>query len=435
MIAEAAGVRRPALRQVTGMQQPLPIPDDPDGWDEEGDEPDPFEPDVAASEPERAGPRRLSAEAEAERAALAVFPGAVLPSSDAWWTPADDDESDFSTVDEDAIAGGPTSIDGDDGVIGAGVARWPVVSDAPVEEDVDDAETEGEGEFEATIGAEVEGASSESPAIRRPAVPPSELYPRSIPRHAPIAFEEAIDGLYDPPPAEPIPLRRVSARDRTDVGASQRAAILAAAGIPLDDGAEAAPARGGAVRPQQAPARAPSKQAKAPSGRRGISRKVLWSFVVIVLGSAALSTGALATGQGGPVERVASSLAPDVIERWIDERVSSFRGASSVAPVGSDVPSAGGSDVPSAGGAGVPSAGGSDVPSAGAPVVAQIASTGGAGVSVRSICISEARSPGTIAEGTRVALIARGVGDCTGWSVVRAGSQVSWVENSYLVAP
>ena len=61
-----------------------------------------------------------------------------------------------------------------------------------------------------------------------------------------------------------------------------------------------------------------------------------------------------------------------------------------------------------------------------------IANTDGTGVAVRSACVPEARTPGTIAEGARVTVIARGVGDCTGWNVVRAGSAVSWVEAAYI---
>ena len=38
----------------------------------------------------------------------------------------------------------------------------------------------------------------------------------------------------------------------------------------------------------------------------------------------------------------------------------------------------------------------------------------------------------TIPEGAPITVIARGVGDCSGWDVVRAGSTVSWVESAYV---
>jgi len=53
---------------------------------------------------------------------------------------------------------------------------------------------------------------------------------------------------------------------------------------------------------------------------------------------------------------------------------------------------------------------------------------------VRGICIREARSPELLDEGTAVRVIGRGVGDCSGWSVVRAGGKTSWVEDHFLAA-
>jgi hypothetical protein len=64
----------------------------------------------------------------------------------------------------------------------------------------------------------------------------------------------------------------------------------------------------------------------------------------------------------------------------------------------------------------------------------QIAHTGGSGVPVRSTCVVEARTPRVINEGAPVTVIARGVGDCSGWNVVRAGATVSWVESAYIEA-
>ena len=70
-------------------------------------------------------------------------------------------------------------------------------------------------------------------------------------------------------------------------------------------------------------------------------------------------------------------------------------------------------------------------------VLMVIANTGGEGVRARDACRDEASIPGIgIAEATRVAATAQGVGSCGGWRLVSANGRESWVRLQYLqVAP
>lgn len=69
-------------------------------------------------------------------------------------------------------------------------------------------------------------------------------------------------------------------------------------------------------------------------------------------------------------------------------------------------------------------------------VVATIATTDGRGVAARDACREEARSGGAFDEGASVTVLERGLGDCSGWSLVEAGGLTSWVRNIFLeVAP
>jgi hypothetical protein len=198
-------------------------------------------------------------------------------------------------------------------------------------------------------------------------------------------------------------------------GASQRRQILEAAGVYVDDddeSDEAAASAEEAAAAEPRAKRAPAATAEQP--RRGLGRRIGLPLLVIALAMAVLSGGAIATGQGGDVERVASSITPDVVEGWISDHVSGV-GSASPAP-DTEVPA-------------VVTDGTTDSLLAGV-----IASGEGPGVPVRSTCIAEARTPRSIANGTRVTVIAQGVGDCSGWNVVRAGSAVSWVEASAIAA-
>ena len=103
-----------------------------------------------------------------------------------------------------------------------------------------------------------------------------------------------------------------------------------------------------------------------------------------------------------------------MIEQWISDRVSALSGSSpeTVADPGNPIVS--------------------DEPTPSEALIGHVAHTGGSGVPVRSTCVVEARTPRVISEGTPVTVIARGVGDCSGWDVVRAGATISWIESAYL---
>ena len=161
------------------------------------------------------------------------------------------------------------------------------------------------------------------------------------------------------------------------------------------------------------------------SHRTWLTRRSAWATLVISLSLLLLAGGAAASGQGGALEQVATALAPDVVERWINERVSSF-GADSATPSAA----IGAVDITNPN-----SVGRTETPASATQLLrARIANTNGAGVSVRGICVREARSPELLDEGTAVRVIGRGVGDCSGWSVVRAGGKTSWVEDHFLAA-
>ena len=57
------------------------------------------------------------------------------------------------------------------------------------------------------------------------------------------------------------------------------------------------------------------------------------------------------------------------------------------------------------------------------------------GVSMREICVNEARTFDLLKEGVAVRIIGRGVGDCSGWSVARAGAKTSWGEDDSVATP
>ena len=165
----------------------------------------------------------------------------------------------------------------------------------------------------------------------------------------------------------------------------------------------------------------------ASSHNRWLTRRSAWAILVISLALLALS-GVATTGQVGPLDQVAGALTPDVVERWIAETVASFSDAPTAPTTnpGAASPSTPGADAP----------GQADVRASNPQSLrAQIANTNGVGVSVRGICVNEARAPGLLEEGAVVRIIGRGVGDCSGWSVVRAGAKTSWVEDDFLAAP
>jgi hypothetical protein len=111
------------------------------------------------------------------------------------------------------------------------------------------------------------------------------------------------------------------------------------------------------------------------------------------------------------------------VERWLSENISAFGDSSTLPPVDAT------SDVTG------PSATTADEPvSIAQPLRAQIANTAGVGVSIRVICINEARTADTLAEGAAVRIIDHGVDDCSGWSVVRAGAKTSSIEDRFPAA-
>jgi len=334
-------------------------------------------------------------EQAAERSALEVFPGAAEAlESNQWWLEQDQAPTE---ADQGVDVNVPETVDQPE------PSPFPSLDVAP------------EGRAPAP-----DPGPSESPAPRtihdlvRPS-PVSDLAsnlasePASEP--APAAHEE--------PPQIPVAMPPLAGRDRrTAAGASQRAAILAAAGASLNPEEEADLARlnqrGRSASAPDSPTGQPKQPKQQANGRR-LTRKIALSLFVSALSIIMLSGGAYVSGQGAEVERLASSLAPEVLERWITDRFSSF--GDDASPVADH--SAPALDASLA----------ADAPLA-SSLSGQIARPGG--VAVRSTCVVEARSPRRIPTGTPVTVIAQGVGDCSGWSVVRAGAAVSWVETSHL---
>jgi len=364
------------------MQQPFSVPDDYDG---EGD---------AHIEPE---PPRPTPEQIAEQSALEVFPGgAAALESDEWWQSTEPDAG-TETVREPLEL--PPRPEPSNDQTGAEELDDTIPVDSPTRLLWSEPEPSGappSGAYEIQNG----------PVDPPPAAPDVAPMPISSPPEAVHSDHSVAEEL----PRSALELPLLSGREqRSAAGASQRAAIMAQAGAAPDP--EPAEMSGTDAQAQLAVAMGGTKSAPvaAPSDRRTLTRKIALSLLVIALALVALSGGAIATGQGAEVERVAASLSPDVLERWISDQVSSF-GAASPAPTADAPP----------------------IEPEATALFGQIAHTGGGGVPVRSTCVPEARTPRTITEGAPVTVIAEGVGDCSGWSVVRAGAVVSWVEAAYL---
>ncbi len=218
------------------------------------------------------------------------------------------------------------------------------------------------------------------------------------------------------PGAEPADVPSGGVSQREAIMQQQRDILLQQAGVKSR--------RGPADRAEAA------KKTEAPSQSRWLTRRSAWAALVIGLSALVLS-GAVAAGQAGPFDGVASAITPDVIESWLSDNVSAFRDDTEVPATAA--PAVTNPTSPLTPTTAAP--GRTDTPALDSgPLRAQIAATDGAGVSVRSICINEARTPATLDEGTAVRIIGRGVGDCAGWSVVRAGAKTSWVEDRYLGA-
>lgn len=395
------------------MQQPLPVPDE---YDDEG------EPLAGPPTPPP------TVDGIAEQSALEVFPGAAELDSDQWWQPPE-------PVDDDGVATEPPPLP----------TRMP---EPPSAERSRFALTDDLGEPEFSPVESPEPANTapkqlwstpEPEPLPQPAhepVVPIDLTPADLApidygpvERAPIdaaapAVTEVPETVTPEPPSAldyssdiprsvlSLPLRP-GREQREAAGASQREAIMAQAGAAPEAIAEGAASNAEAqlaVAMGGGAAAAPS----APASGGWFSRRIRLSLIVIALTLTTLWGGAIATGQGGDVERGASALAPDVVERWIADQWSSFGGSD--APPAVDTP-----------------IGEPDRPVDQA-LFGQIAHTGGGGVPVRSTCVVEARTPRVINEGAPVTVIARGVGDCSGWSVVRAGATVSWVEAAYIEA-
>lgn len=400
------------------MQEPFPAPDET--FPEAPDSPD----DFAVVNPRPAPtPDQI-----AERSALEVFPGAELAAeTDEWWLEGDDEQPADAPPFEDAPE--PQAVPSEPlepAQLFPSAQVIEVEAEAPVAEPPP---VVSEAAPQPAPPAQLEPADT-AVAQPREAPPTPPVEPTSVPQ-APVQPAPVLQTPVEqaPPAATPaapsddnefsrraLSMPLYGGRERREAaGASQRAAILAQAGAvvdPEDDEDAVAPiapvARAAA---DQSRPGAPAAPAPAAGGRT-LTRKIALSVFVSALALVVLSGGAVVSGQGAEIERVASALAPDPVERWISERVSSF-GTSSVAPEAS------------------PPA--IDVPAGGdAPLFGRIAHSGGAGVAVRTTCVPEARATRTIAEGTRVTVIARGVGDCSGWNVVRAGATVSWIEASYI---
>lgn len=364
------------------MQQPFPAPDDFEDLD------DP---------PVQPAPPQLTPEQAAEQSALEVFPGAEAAlESDQWWLAGADEASGDPTTAEPAE---PIEL------FSAPEVPEPTMPE-PEQPPVATAPTGSEDATPFPFSATARGTTA-------PEVEIVEELAQSdnVATEAPQPPDVAATPIEVVPPGVMSRPQNAGRQQREAAGASQREAIMAAAGVqftPEERDAAAQAAQASSVRPGQSTP-PPKPQAKK---KRTFTRTVALAFLVIAMSAALLSGGAIASGQGDEVERVASSLAPDVLERWISSQVSSIGNASP----GPDV---------------APPVG--DLPQVDSRVFAnQIAHTGGAGVAVRSTCVSEARTPRRIPEGTAVTVIGDGVGDCSGWSVVRAAAVVSWVESAYL---
>jgi len=219
------------------------------------------------------------------------------------------------------------------------------------------------------------------------------------------------------PGADPADVPSGGVSQREAIMQQQRDIVLKQAGIK--------PGRGPAARTET------TKQTSSPRQGGWLTRRSAWAALVIGLSALVLSGGAVATGQTGPFDGVASAITPNAVESWLSDNVSAFRDNSEVPAT--TVPAVTNPASPFTPTAPVP--GRIDTPATDSgPLRAQIAATNGDGVSVRSICINEARTPATLDEGSAVRIIGRGVGDCAGWSVVRAGAKTSWVEDRFLGA-
>ena len=403
------------------MQQRSPAPDDyaethdSDGYEIGGyDAPD--------------APPRLTPDEVAEQSALEVFPGAEKAlESDQWWLQnADDPTPDGSTPEpidlqqhqQDPLEHSepPVPSEGHDPSEASDQTDEPVNSGTPGSEiAASDVARPGTTEV-AEHGSPLMWAPETAEVGAEVPVTPAAT--ARLTDHLPTSQPPAATAGDIPESALTLPLLSGRAQ-RESAGASQRAAIMAAAGAPIDlEGEAELPATGQSYpRTNRQPPIAAQGRAAPPAAslvkpRRSFTRKLSLVLIVGALAVLLLSGGAFASGQGAEVEHIAASIAPDVLERWISDRVSSFGGAST-APL--------------------------DSGSTAAPTTpddqslsGQIAHTGGVGVPIRSTCIPEARTPRTIPEGSSITVIARGVGDCSGWSVVRAGATVSWVESAFL---
>lgn len=187
------------------------------------------------------------------------------------------------------------------------------------------------------------------------------------------------------------------------------------------------------------PGQADSSDAARPSpssnttGTGWLTRRSAWAAVVIGLAALVLS-GSVATGQTGPLNEVAGALTPDVVERWIGDHITSLGENTDTPAATTEASTSIASPVSRTAASPAPAAPArTEAPSGNAQQLrVQIANTSGAGVSVRALCINEARTPNTLDEGLAVRIIGRGVGDCAGWSIVRAGASTSWVEDRFL---
>jgi hypothetical protein len=227
------------------------------------------------------------------------------------------------------------------------------------------------------------------------------------------------DGDLAFPGAQPADKPGGAVSQREAIMQQQRDIVLRQAGV--KPGQAASP---GPKRPTQ-PARA------ARSG--WLTLRSAWAALIIGLTTLIIS-GSVATGQTGPLNQVAGAVTPDVVERWIGEHITSFGDTTDIPAATTEAPAnvaslaSQAADSPAPAGPARTEA----TPQTAQTLRAQISNTNGAGVSVRALCIREARTPNTLDEGVAVRIIGRGVGDCSGWSVVRAGASTSWVEDRFL---
>ena len=355
----------------TWMQQPFSSPDEPlrEEFDDSG-------------EFTEVDPRpQLTPEQAAERSALEIFPGAAAPEEPDQWRPEGDgsEAPDAQTLEHDpeaheapplpapdpptpsqsSLAAEPVEVAAEQPI----AEPTPVVPEAPA--------------VEATPS--VQQAPAQQPPVEQT---PIQQAPEPADPTAPVPARLDDDEFARRALAMPL----FGGRERREAaGASQRAAILAQAGTPLDAGEEVdlvaidQPPAASEPDQQSQPAAAPT----TTSGGRTLTRKISLSLFVSALAIVLLSGGAVVSGQGAEIERVASVLTPDPIERWISERVSSF-GTSAVAPEPSPPAADPTADPP---------------PLREAALIGRITHTGGAGVSVRTTCVAEARATRTIPDG------------------------------------